>query len=128
MLPKSVDKSTQQILPAKPSQALPAWMIQMREAAQKAITVEDIQAIMQNQVQRAKEGDAAAIKFVFDQVLGGKGFQGNVVQNNFYGTHPDEPVQARPGSRDKIAAMQARVAAGRPVFSKGDSDGDDDKE
>jgi hypothetical protein len=40
------------------------WASQLKEAAKNAVSVEDVAAIVQQQVEKAKAGDAAAVKFV----------------------------------------------------------------
>lgn len=73
--------------------ALPAWVQKMRSAAQAAITEQDIREIVAKQVERAKQGDEKAMKFVFDQVLGGAAMKGaTFVQNNYA---VEEPAAAK---------------------------------
>ncbi len=92
---------------------LPPWMAKMRAAATNAITETDIAEIVQNQVKRAKAGDQNAIKFVFDQVLGGAQLKGaTFIQNNFGGESPDKPTDAVPGTPAKLETIRRRVAAG----------------
>jgi hypothetical protein len=91
-------------------QAVPQWVATMRQAAQEVISAEDVKAIVQNQVEKAKSGDQAAIKFVFDQILGGplKGatFVQNVYHNGF--PRPDRRRGARPaGATDADAAAES---------------------
>jgi len=47
------------------------WQTQLRMACYDAIQEEDVRTIVANQVQKAKEGDPNAIKFVMGQLLGG---------------------------------------------------------
>lgn len=79
------------------AQAVPAWIQAMRDAAQKVIKTTDIEAIVQGQLEAAKKGNQQAIKFVFEQILGGgasmKG--ATFVQNNF--SNGDKP-----GERDAL--------------------------
>lgn len=64
---------------------MPAWVIRMREAAQKCIKETDIQEMVQAQVVLAKKGNPAALRFVFEQVLGGGSLKGmTLVQENHY--------------------------------------------
>jgi plasmid stability protein len=44
----------------------------LRAAMFNGITEDDVRAIVAKQVERAKEGDPASLKFVFEQVLGTK--------------------------------------------------------
>lgn len=101
---------------------VPPWVATMRQAAVDAISVEDINEIVCNQVKLAKEGNPAAIKFVFDQVLGGQTLRGaTFVQNNYTGgANPELPTKERPGSNGKLLAMQARADAGRPLCDDDD--------
>lgn len=99
---------------------LPAWVQNMRAAAQKVLKQEDVEEIVKNRVEAAKKGDKHAIRFVFDQVLGGVPVKAaQIVQNNFYGEadRPDKPTKALPGSRAKIEAMRRRVASGQSACS-----------
>ena len=64
---------------------MPAWVIRMREAAQKCIKETDIEEMVQAQVALAKKGNPAALRFVFEQVLGGGSLKGmTLVQENHY--------------------------------------------
>lgn len=98
---------------------LPAWMLAMRQAAQDAINEEDVRAIVAKQVEKAKEGDPAAMRFVFDYLLGGSAFKGATIVQNNYGADPREPTPHRPGTNGKITAMQARLSQGLPL-TRGD--------
>ncbi|MEO1527594.1 MAG: hypothetical protein AAFX06_19365 [Planctomycetota bacterium] len=49
-----------------------SWQAGLRAAMYDAITEEDVSSIVKRQVEKAKEGDAKAIEFVFGQVLGTK--------------------------------------------------------
>ena len=102
--------------------ALPPWVVKMRQAAQSVIQPSDIEAIVRKQVDKAKEGDPAALKFVFEQVLGGAALKGaTFVQNNFTSeSRPDKPTPARPRSGEKIDVMSRRAAAGLPLNQLGD--------
>ncbi len=97
--------------------AIPEWMKKMRDAAQACIGENDIKEIVENQVKRAKEGDQHAIKFVFDQVLGGAAFKGAtfVQNNNTYGFDPEKPTPAKPGTVDRLTVMAARASRGLPL-------------
>jgi hypothetical protein len=84
---------------------MPAWMQQMRQAAVNAVKAEDITAIVEAQVKKAKEGDRDARNFIFDQVLGGAGMKGaTFVQNNY--TDTPLPGAAHPLTQ-KVAASKA---------------------
>lgn len=105
---------------------LPRWLQMMRDAAMGAISKEDVKEIVTNQVKRAKAGDQNAIRFVFDQVLGGAQLKGATFIQNVYegGERPDRPTKARPGTGKKLDTMARRASAGLPLCS-GD-DGPDD--
>lgn len=100
---------------------MPAWVMAMRQAAQKHVTEADIEEIVKGQVAAAKKGDRNAIRFVFEQVLSGAPKGGTYVQNNFYGQDtPAKTTRALPGTKDKIETMRQRVAAGESAFKDGD--------
>jgi len=46
------------------------WQAGLRAAMVNSITAEDVKEIMAKQVERAKAGDQAAIKFIMTQALG----------------------------------------------------------
>jgi hypothetical protein len=103
-------------------------MVAMREAAQECVSANDIKAIVQAQIEKAKKGDKDAMKFVFEQVLGGSAFKGaTFTQNHYYGDNdlPDKPTTGRPGSAKKIETMRRRIEAGASPFNSDDA-GDDD--
>lgn len=130
---KNGDGSThsRSLAPARPVTQLPgaasqhaSWVVEMRRAAQAALSAEDVTQIVQKQVEQAKAGDKAALRFVFDLLLAvPKGM--TLVQNNF--TTPSdelfEKTPARGGSREKLDLMAQRVAAGLPATR--DDDGPD---
>lgn len=103
---------------------LPPWVLAMRRAAKEALGESDVVDIVKGQVARAKQGDQGAIKFVFDQLLGGNELKGaTFVQNNFYGTEdegPKKPCGGAPGSGKKVRTLQQRAAAGLPLHVEGD--------
>jgi hypothetical protein len=114
-------KSNSAIAMAQTS-GLPRWLATMRAAAMNAITHNDVDGIVKKQVALAKDGDPIATKFVMDFVLGithrqeisaACGFV--IVPDSLVGT-----VRARPGTPDKIAAMQARAETGIPLTLPGD--------
>lgn len=79
--------------------SIPSWITTMRQAAQKVIKPEDVEQIVANQVKLAKEGDKNAIRFIFEQVLGGQQVKAaTFVQNNYHGqaeSPSDEELVAR---------------------------------
>lgn len=67
-----------------PDSQLPPWVQTMRAAAMKVIKQEDVEAMVKAQVDKAKKGDEKAMKFVFEQILGGAQMKGaTFVQNNY---------------------------------------------
>lgn len=108
----------------EPTDGLPTWITLMREAAIKCVKPEDIEQIVKAQVDKAKAGDEKALKFVFEQVLGGASMKGATFIQNVYPEVPEKPTHCLPGSNGKISKMQQRVAAGRGVFSGEDEEPD----
>ena len=109
-------------------QAVPAWVQLMRDAAMDAIGEDDIRQIVANQVARAKKGDKNAIKFIFEQVLGGGAMKGaTFVQNVYEGGsgdgRPDKPTKAAPGSSKKVETLRRRREAGEDLFNEADAGG-----
>jgi hypothetical protein len=104
------------------SELIPSWVVKMREAAASSITEGDIKDIVKAQVQRAKDGNAAALKFIFEQVLGGAELKGATFIQNNYGKDesPEKPALALPGSNEKIELMRRRVTSGNGAFVNGD--------
>ncbi len=107
-------------------ETVPAWVATMREAAQAVLKPADIQAIVANQVAAAKKGDRQAIRFVFEQLLGGAYMRGaTFVQHNYAAgaappADPAAPTPAIQGSDAKIEAMRRRVAVGLPATNPQD--------
>jgi hypothetical protein len=104
---------------------LPPWIMMMREAAMKAISISDVADIVKDQVARAKKGDQNAIRFVFDQVLGGAQLKvATFIQNNYtaetIAAATGKPTPVMPGTPDKVEVMRMRVAAGAEVFNAND--------
>lgn len=100
---------------AQPEQ-LPAWLTSMRAAVMQSISTSDVTAIVKQQVEAAKRGDAKAIRFVFEHVLSAGMKGATFVQNNFGSDAlPSLPTKARPGTNGKLVAMRQRAAAGLPL-------------
>lgn len=109
-------------VPANKPSGVPAWMASLREAAFNAIKEDDIKAIVQKQVEKAKEGDPQAVKLVFDLFL--KGGPQSVTQNNLIieaDVPPEEPTRAIRGSRDKVQVMAERARSGKALFHNKDA-------
>lgn len=107
-----------------PTAGLPPWMVLMRQAAMKCIRPGDIEQMVQAQIDKAKGGDEKALKFVFEQVLGGASLKGATFIQNVYPEAPEKPAYCPPGSNGKIRKMQQRVAAGRSAFNDDDEEPD----
>lgn len=85
-----------------PTDGMPAWMVSMRRAAQEVVKEADIREIVQTQMQKAKSGDKEAIKFVFEQVLGGSAFKGATfiqTQKNYHGRRRKRAEVVNPEDR-----------------------------
>jgi len=73
---------------------------------------------VKKQVERAKAGDAGAIKFVFDQVLGGPLKGAQFVQNNFHGdtvVHKDGAKLPEPSVEDRAAIYLQAAGTASPI-------------
>jgi hypothetical protein len=71
---------------------LPPWLAKLRQSAVDLISEGDLKEIITNQVKKAKEGDAAAIRFVFDYLLGGTMKGATFVQYNVVESPADAPL------------------------------------
>ena len=104
---------------------VPSWITNLRSAAMNVLTQNDVEAIVKAQIAQAKKGDKNAIKFVFDQLLGGASIRGaTFIQNNYPGEDPAKPTKAVPGTEDKIRRMRKRLAAGQSAFNPADNQRD----
>lgn len=105
------------------TQALPAWMVKIREAVTGAVKTSDIQEIFEKQVELAKRGDRNAAKFVLDQVRAFTEIRGITIaqtNNHFHGEQPTAPTKAMPGTDSKIKRMQQRAAMGQELTREED--------
>jgi superfamily II DNA or RNA helicase len=94
---------------------VPEWIQRMRDAATKHLTSDVVERIVCNQIKRAENGDKDAIKFVFDNLMGGSALKGaTFIQNNYH----DKPVEKKPVKsltrEERIEHMRRRVAEGKP--------------
>jgi hypothetical protein len=88
------------------------WVAKLREAMFDAVTEADIQAIVKHLVEKAKKGDPAALKMVFEYLLGGPKGPVTMTQNNLYLDPPAE----RPRTTDECeAVIQQRRMNGHGV-------------
>jgi len=102
---------------------LPPWMQAMRDALAGTITQEELTAVMKAQIEKAKEGNTRAAKFVFDQVrLNTAPEHTTLIQNNYHdgAKPPKKPTPALPGSEEKIEIMRRRLEAGVPLTHRMD--------
>jgi hypothetical protein len=113
--------------------ALPPWMAVLRAAAQKYIQPADIEEIVRNQVTAAKAGDKAAMKFVFEQVLGGAALKGATFVQNVYEAGSVTAVAPRalprsagPAGRAGPAAAAAAETGDDPGGGEDDADDEDE--
>lgn len=104
------------------TEMVPPWIAAMRRAAQAVVTADDITEIVRAQVAAAKKGDRNAMKFVFEQVLGGAALKGaTFAQHNYYdGADPRKPTSSLPGSPEKERVIRKRLRAGLPAFDPAD--------
>jgi hypothetical protein len=123
---KTSTRSTNGELAPRMDAALPPWMAALRAAAQKYIQPADIEEIVRNQVTAAKGGDKAAMKFVFEQVLGGAALKGATFVQNVYEAGSVTQVAPRALPRPTRAVGTAAPAAPGPVETDDDPGGDDD--
>ena len=141
MQPEKRSTVTLANLPTSAPSGVPEWMQKMRDAARAVITQADVEAIVAKQVERAKGGDAGAIKFVFDQVLGGAAFKGaTIIQNNtehrtenhianHYSPGVDEggvpdprkPIRQGASAEERLFITKQRLDLGLPLTNSKDS-------
>lgn len=96
----------------------------MRQAAFDCVTTDDLKEIVKSQIARAKNGDQGAIKFVFDNLLGGGMKGATFIQNNNYGgEEAAKPTDAIPGTKKKLEVIRRRVESGMPACDRGDRAG-----
>jgi rubrerythrin len=94
--------------------AAPSWVVTMRQVAMNALKESDIEAIVANQVEAAKKGDRNAIRFVFEQVLGGQAVKAaTYVQNNYHGDSAQRR-QSEDAAIWECAGCRERVIDTRP--------------
>lgn len=116
-------------LPTAGGGGVPAWMQKMREAAVGKISETDIADIVQAHVKKAKKGDLASTRFIFEQVLGGAAFKGATITQNVTEHHYHENADAEPpvepGSKEdrerRVRKMAARQAQGKPLHDPADN-------
>jgi hypothetical protein len=101
-------------------ESLPPWLAEMRRAAREGVKASDVKEIVAKQVELAKQGDARALKFVFNTVLGGDQMKGGTFIQNNYHSDPAAPTNALPGTNGKLKTMEARRAAGLPLTTPRD--------
>lgn len=109
-------------------QMVPLWIQKMRAVAAKHLSDGLVEEIILNQINAAKRGDKNAIRFVFDQLMGGQALKGaTFIQNNYCGESGDLPGKPLPPRGPaRIAALRRRVEQHRPLADPGDRDGAED--
>jgi len=88
----------------------------LRTAVFNAISEADVVDVVEGIVEKAKEGDSVALKYLFDYILGGR--VTTAVQNNFYidGAPEVEATDARPGTTAKVDVLAKRAKKGETLF------------
>lgn len=114
-------------LPDSTPPGTPAWLKSLRDAAAEVVTPDAMQEMVQAQVDRAKGGDAKAMEFVLDKVLGAAAMRGttivqNVTHNHFEGAADRDEVaenlridRENTDPKSRVKLMEARLAAGLPL-------------
>lgn len=104
-----------------PGGETPAWLKELRAAAFNGINAGDVKEIVAGIVERAKKGDQAAIRFVFDYLLQAAPTSPKQLtqHNHYYRSRPDKKAKGRPGSTAKLDALAARASTGRALFPNG---------
>ena len=108
---------------------LPAWIKQMRAAVRESVSDEDLQAIIQAQVDKAKEGDQKAAKFVLDQLGQLASLKGVKIEQHNHHYHAGGEAGESDGEAqtdesppacksERVERMRARYAQGKPVFDE----------
>ncbi len=95
---------------ARVTETMPSWVAAMREAAMSEIGDADVREIVRNQVVAAKAGDRNAIRFVFEQVLGGAALKGATFVQNNYGAD-GELIEGLVSSSPEARRARVRHAA-----------------
>ena len=106
-------------LASRVEMVIPPWIQTLRLAAFKCLKAEDVKQIVQNQIAAAKKGDKNAIKFVFEQIMGGAYVKGATFIQNNYSDAAGVTTKALPGSPEKVEMMRRRVEAGADLHADG---------
>lgn len=102
---------------------VPAWMAKMRAAMFNAVKESDITEIMAGVVERAKKGDAQAVKIVMEYIVGANKpphSQTNVLIQQSDAPQPAAPTRARIGTRAKVEVMAERARNGQSLHHPDD--------
>lgn len=75
-----------------------AWQEKLRQAIFESVTEEDVKGIVRAQVDKAKAGDKAALKFVMEYIVGAKNQPTKLVQQNYYQDVATAARMARTGT------------------------------
>lgn len=65
----------------------PNWLMGLRSAVASSVSADDVTAIIQAQVEKAKNGDEKAAKFVLDYVMGPNGKSAQSITQNVFHVH-----------------------------------------
>ena len=101
-----------------------AWMQKMRDALFDGISEADMTAIMRKQVEKAKEGDVTAAKFVVDLVAAKPPTKQTLIINEAPAAAPSTPTTARAGTRGKLQVLADRAARGESLHHPDDNAGE----
>lgn len=95
-----------------------SWMTRLRTAMFENVTEQDVAEIAQALVRKAKEGDLAATRLLFNYVLGSSTVnvkQAVILQDRPLAPLPAPATVAMPQTREKLEVMAKRAAAGLPL-------------
>ncbi len=105
----------------------PEWLTKLREAVSGSLPADEVKAVMQKQVERAKEGDVRSAAFVMNQVhklmdsQAKSAPQMTLQQNNYYDApRPDKPITPQDSPDEDLRVKRARARAGQPLAQERD--------
>lgn len=97
----------------------------LRDAVDAELTEEDMQGIVRAFVDKAKQGDEKAAKFVIEYLMGGKFVPQSLTINNHYGndgpTYPGRTIEVgRPSNRDRVYSYLEAAGPTKPAVIAAD--------